>query len=159
MRGRGSSRRAACIASVEPPETTWPDAQQLRGGAGEGDRVDAGMVPEAAVLDRDQQVGEQRRRWCRERKRQTPPGGGEQRQRAAWRSRTSVPIGGEAGEVGREGVVEQGAEGGERQADRGEKAKSAQQELPLPLREGVGGRGLRAGVAPSPNPLPQGEGE
>ena len=36
-------------------------AEQLRGGAGQGDRIDTGMVPEAAILDGDQQVGEQRR--------------------------------------------------------------------------------------------------
>ena len=34
--------------------------------------------------------------------------------------------------------------------------------LPLPLREGAGGRGLTqysCGITPPPNPLPQGEGE
>ena len=68
--------------------------------------------------------------------------------------------GGEAREVGREGVVEQGAEGGECEAEGGQKGQEGRATiLPLPLREGVGGRGLCGpGVAPSPNPLPQGEG-
>ena len=52
------------------------------------------------------------------RNRQTPPGAGSSASGRSWRSRTSVPIAREAGEVGREGVVQRRAEGGE-QKERG----------------------------------------
>ena len=60
-------------------------AENLRGGADEGEGIDAGVVPEAAVLDRDEQIGEQRavrrrhgsarRRRAREAARAAGPGG------------------------------------------------------------------------------------
>ena len=52
-----------------------------------------------------------------------------------------------------------GARKGTRKSGRKGTKKGAMRILPLPLREGVGGRGTRCDRAPSPNPLPQGEGE
>ena len=74
-----------------------------------------------------------------------------------------MPDGTEAGEVGREGVVQRRAEGGEQKEERWQDGRESvpseseehlknprTKELPLPLREGVGGRGLPG----SPGPLP-----
>ena len=169
MRGRGSSRRAACIASVEPPETTWPVAENLCGGADKGERIDAGMVPEAPVLDRDQQIGEQRGRGA-DTEAPDAAGGGKQRERPVLAVEDLGARDTEAGEVGREGVIQRRAEGGEQKEKRRQEAEKCTpgrakstcrtqepKELPLPLREGVGGRGPPGWPGPLP-PTPSRKG-
>ena len=52
--GPSSSRRATCMVSVEPPETMRPWRSDWSGGAGERERIDAGVAAEAAVLEGDE---------------------------------------------------------------------------------------------------------
>ena len=128
-------------------------AEQLRGGAGQGDRIDAGMVPESAILDRDQQVGEQRRR-CVRAKAPDATGAGKQCQWAVMAVEDFAADGGEAREVGREGVVEQGAEGGECEAEGGQKsAEGESRYYPSPCGRGLGGGGSAVPVSPPPPTL------
>ena len=54
--GPSSRRRATCIVRVEPPETTRPAASDWTRGAGERERVDAGVAAEAPVLEGDELV-------------------------------------------------------------------------------------------------------
>ena len=134
-------------------------AEQLRGGAGQGDRIDTGMVPEAAILDGDQQVGEQRRGVVRA---EAPDATrrGEECQRAVLAVEDLAAHGGEAGEVGWEAEVEQGAEGGEHEAGRGEEGYDGKQEPPPPG-GGWGEGGPRSGrrtLPPAPSRKGRGRG-
>ena len=56
--GPGCCMRATCMASVDAPETRRPRAQVLAQRAHDGERVDPGVAPEAAVLDRDRGRGD-----------------------------------------------------------------------------------------------------
>ena len=131
-------------------------AHKLRGGAYEGDGVDTGMVPEAAVLDCDQQVGQQRRCGVRA----EPPdaaGCGEQGERAVVAVEDFGAERGEAGEVGRERVIERcsrspQAESRERGGDK-EKRKNS----PSPCGRGLGGGGRGMLCRPLP-PTPSRKG-
>ena len=93
VRGRGSSRRAACMARVEPPETTWPARTNWHRGTRQRDGIDAGVIPEPPVLHRDQQVHQRRARPVRRRRgtatrRRTP---GSSASGLSCRSTISVP--------------------------------------------------------------------
>ena len=57
---RGSSSRATCMVSVEPPETMRPLRDELAGRAHERERIDAAMGAEALVLIGEQQLEEAR---------------------------------------------------------------------------------------------------
>ncbi len=114
-----------------------PRDEELNCRAEEGDRVDTRVVPEAPVLDRDEQFGHQR--WCGiGTEAPDAAGGGEERQRAVVAVEDFGAGGREAGEVGRESVVEGGAEDGKCQTDRGEKAKptTTRTRAPPPLAGG-----------------------
>src|SRR5271166_3470120 len=108
-------------------------AQELGGGADEGDGVDTGVVPEAPVLHSDQQIGEQR--WCGVN--MEPPD-------AAWRGEKGErsvlaveDLGADrvkTGEVGREGVIQRRCERGKQEDERWEETK----EKTPPSRKGRG---------------------
>ena len=168
VRGRGSSRRAACIASVEPPETTWP----VRRNCAVARTRATGSTPG----------------WYQKRRSSTATsrlvssggavlgaeapdaaGGGKQRERPVLAIQHLGAHRTEAREIGREGVIQRRAEGGEQTEQRRQEAEKCARKRepgrrtqrtkhsPSPcgrgLGEGAGGR------PPPPNPLPQGEGE
>jgi hypothetical protein len=80
-------------------------ADELGGGSSQGEGVDAGVRPEAAVFDGDQQVGELR--WGTvDAEPPDPARGREQCEDAVLTIEDLCANGGEAGEVGWEVVVQ-----------------------------------------------------
>ena len=133
-------------------------ADELGGGTEQGERIDAGMEPEAPVLDRDQQGGQEG--WLGlGAEAPDAAGSGKEGQGAVVAVEDLGADGGEAGQVGREGAVEGDAGGGEEPEKGGEEGQDTGAASPLPLREGVGGRGAgQSDAAPSPSPSRKGRG-
>ena len=151
VRGRGSSRRAACMARVDPPDTTWPARTSWAVGAQQGERIDAGMMPEArwssTAISRSVRSGGRRPRGTARRRRrrgEVPAGGpcGRGSRCRRWQ--------GGRGRAGRRGRARRRG----RRAGREGRSRKASTAPPPPLREGVGGRGPRQVAAPSSQPPP-----
>ena len=117
-------------------------ADELSCGTEQSERIDAGVEPEAPVLDRDQQGGQQG--WlCLGAEAPDAAGSGEEGEGVVVSVEDLGADSGEAGEIGREGAVEGDTGGGqepEQGGEEGQELGDAPPPLPSPAQAPERGR-------------------